>query len=240
MDDDWFQFYYLRPRPERFVEEVRRMSAAGVLGDLERALPVIVFLSSVMAANAVSLRAWLAALSELPQADLRSLRAAVAMSGVAEGAAYLAEVDPGRPLSAEPPPDLLEAPIDNPAIMDALWARYFATGDTRAVRRIITALAYMSDVGAAKAYASSRQTDADRARAMRDALFQTASWSLESLMQTHERLKAFCGDLVRSDELDPTTRCALAITLERVEPALWSVKIDTQTSIASIKWMGDS
>jgi hypothetical protein len=239
MSDDWMQFYYLQPRPERFVDEVRRLAAQGSLADLERAFPIIVFMSCLIAANPSKCRDWFDALSDLSPSDLRSLKAAAELSRVPGAQAYFSvgSTQSGEPGSVA---DILELPVDHPIILDALWARYFATGDMRAVRRIIEALNYMSDYGAAKAYAQSSKTDDDRARALRDGLFQAASWSLESLIGIHGHLKAFCGELVRSGNLTPTERCALAIILAKLDPATWDVKIDPITGVASVTWTGGS
>ena len=123
--------------------------------------------------------------------------------------------------------------VEHPVVLDALWAFYFATGDHRAVRRIVAALDYMSDFGAAKSYAHTKKTDADKARALRDGIFQAASWSLESLISQHGPLKAFCGDLVRSGDLTPNERCALAIILAKLDPTMWRVS-DRQRNPAGL------
>ncbi|MFZ5890047.1 MAG: hypothetical protein ACOY0T_03185 [Myxococcota bacterium] len=126
--------------------------------------------------------------------------------------------------------------IEDPVVLDALWARYFATGDHRAVRKIVSALDYMTEFGAAKAYATTAKTEADKVRATRDAIFQAASWSLETLMREHTPLKEYCGDLVRSGDTKPNERLALAVILSKLDPTLWRVEIDPQTGTASIAW----
>jgi hypothetical protein len=229
-------FYYVEPQPERFVEEVRKLAEQGVLANPERAFPALVFLSRVIAANGSRVEAWFEALSDLPPDALKSLEVAAFRSRSPEAQAYLATRGFDSTGDAEQP-ELLEMNIEHPAVLDGLWAHYFATGDHRAVRRIISALDFMTDFGAAKAYATSKKTDVDQARALRDGIFQAASWSLESLMREHVPLKEFCAGLVRSgDDLTSNERCALAIVLSKLEPALWRVEIDPQSNKATIAW----
>lgn len=235
MAKDWMTFYYAEPHPERFVQEVRQLSAQGQLTQVEHSLVATTFLSGVMAANPLQVRAWLDALSDLPAGDLRSLETAVWLSATSEAKAYLAERKDER--FAQTPPDILERAIDRPIVLDALWAHYFATGNLHAVRRIISVLEYMTDSGAAQSFRDSAQTDLDQERAMRGALFQAASWSLGSLLREHPPLLAFCGELVRSDELATTQRCALAIVLSQVDPSTWRVTIDQNTNKVSIAWL---
>ena len=182
MGRDWTKFYYADPHPERFVEEVRNLSEKGVLTQPEHALPMITFLSRVIAANPDRIPAWLDALGDLPEADLRGLDLALWFSGAPTARARLAERTTD-PLFDGAPPDFLERAIDGPVMLDVLWMHSFATGELRAVRRIVSVLEYMSDFGAAESFLQSAQTDDDRARAMRDAMFQAASGSLASLMQ---------------------------------------------------------
>lgn len=235
MAKDWMTFYFVEPHPERFVEEVRKLAAQGILADTDRAFPAVVFLSCVMAANPSNIHEWFEKLSDLSPSDWRSLEVAAWLSRAPEARAYFTTHGRSERFGSEAP-DLLETEIDHPAVLDGLWGLYFATGDYRAVRRIVSALELMSDFGAARTYADSRKTEADKARALRDGIFQAASWSLESLMRQHEPLEAFCGELVRAGQLTPNERTALAIALEKVNPKRWHVDIDAKTGKTRIGW----
>ena len=235
MAKDWMTFYYVEPQPERFVEEVRKLEAQGVLSNPERAFPAVVFLSRVIAVNGPRVQAWFEALTDLTPAALKSLEVAAWRSRAPEARAYLVARGFDSTLVAKQP-ELFEMRIEHPVVLDGLWAHYFATGAHRAVRRIISALDFMTDFGAAKTYVTSKKTDADQARALRDGIFQAASWSLESLMREHAPLKEFCAGLVRSGDVTSNERCALAIVLSKLEPALWRVEIDPQTNTVSIAW----
>src|SRR5262249_30678353 len=123
-------------------------------------------------------------------------------------------------------------------VLDMFWAYYFATGDERAVRRVVAALDFLTDLGAAERYAGSAKTEDDLARAFKDALFRAASWSLLSLMEQHPPLQALCEHLLAGEDLTPAERCGLAMTLERANPKRWRVEIDPKTSTATIHRRG--
>lgn len=64
-----------------------------------------------------------------------------------------AEIDRmAKAMLAEPPVDMLSAPVSNPFVIDALWAIFFATGNDEAVHRVATALP-LADDGAGPAAA---------------------------------------------------------------------------------------
>jgi hypothetical protein len=221
------KFYYVRPSPERLVGELRAVPA-DALAKPHVQLAFATFLGRVMAANPRRIRTWFAELADL-RGDVRdTFRIAAWMSGTAEARGCLEAVGADATLLGAPP-DILAAPVDEPAYLDMLWSWYFATGDARAVRRIVSALRFLSDYGAAGRYEASAQTAEDAAAAVRDSLFRAASWSLASLMADHPPLVDLCGALVDDPTLDGAERLALALTLEKVDPRRWRVQMDRAT-----------
>jgi hypothetical protein len=229
-------FYYANPRPERFTEEVRREAREGRLSESDSALPLIVFLSQVMAANAPKVRSWLSALADLDLSARKPLLMAAWLSATSAGKEACQAS--GEVSFSTPPPDFLSLDVDQPVMLDALWHFYFATGDPRAIKRIATVFEYMGDVGTASSFRDSPRTDADAAAALRDAMFQAASWSFESLMRQHRPLKALCGELVRIGQLSANARVSLAMILAKIDPDVWQVDIDTESRHAEISWRG--
>jgi hypothetical protein len=234
---DWITFYYADPEPERFVDEVRSMAARGQLEKPETSLSLMTFLSRVMASNPRRIGPWLAELGDVQGKAREMLDVAVWLSDTVEGRAYLAAGDSATRFAGSPP-SLLDRAVDHPAVLDALWGYYFATGDQRAVRRVVSALEHLSDHGAAAGFNASAQTEQDRARALNDALFQAAAWSLQSLMQQHPPLQAMCERLFDADDLTPNERLGLALTLEKVDPSRWRVEINPATGRASVMRRG--
>ena len=230
---NWMKFYYANPTPERFSSEVRAMADDGSLDDPRVRIVVATFLGLVMRANASRIGDWTRELADLRGVARETLHLAAWTSGTNEGRAFLETVGADAHMMSAPP-DLLNRHVDDPTVLDALWAHYFATGDARAVRRIISALEHLSDYGAAARFKATKQTDEDRARAMNDALFQAASWSLTSLMKEHPPLLALCEQLFDEKDLSPNERLSLALTLQKVDPTTWDVQIDPATGLSRV------
>ncbi len=68
-------------------------------------------------------------------------------------------------------------PIISPQALDMLWATFFATGDERVVRRIISVLQLSKDNKSAEALIGT-----------------SALWSLKSNAKQHEKVMAICKE----------------------------------------------
>jgi hypothetical protein len=235
---DWMKFYCANPTPDRFVSEVRALEKDSSVEDPTTRMVVATFLGLVMRANAARIAGWTDELMDLTGTAREILQLAAWISNTDEGRAVLEKLGADPRLRSTSPPDLLSRKVDNGALLDILWAHYLATGDALPVRRIISALEYMSDFGAAERFKTTPQTDEDRARAMNDALFQAASWSLTSLMHEHPPLRALCERLFDEADLTPNERVGLAIALQKVAPETWDVHIDPVTSMAQVSRKG--
>jgi hypothetical protein len=229
---DWTKFYYANPTPDRLVAEVRAAVAQGVADKPGPELAFATFVGCVMAANPQRIAAWLDELSDLDGPARRLVQLAAWMSGTSEGQAYLRRSGADSRMLG-PRPDILNAPLDG-VVLDMLWSIYFATGDERAVRRIVNALDFLEDRGAAQRFATSAKTEDDRRRAMNDAVFQAAEWSLRALMGEHAPLITVCEHVFETSSLTPNERISLAIALQAVNPARWDVKIDVASGMATI------
>ncbi|HEY3806310.1 MAG TPA: hypothetical protein VGL61_27085 [Kofleriaceae bacterium] len=230
---DWVKFYYATPHPERFVDEVRALAKGNALDDPPKRFVLATFLGRVIAANPKRVSSWFAQLADLTGPARETLHLAAWMSGTHEARECLQRAGAEAQLLG-PAPDLLARDVDHPIALDMLWAHYFATGDARAVRRIVSALGLMNDYGAAAQFKSSAQTAEDKARALNDGIFQAASWSLGSLMKEHPPLLATCERIFDSPDLNPIERVSLAITLSKVAPETWDVQIDRVSGEANI------
>jgi hypothetical protein len=232
MRHDWTTLYFADPHPERFVEEVRAMARRGELSNGPSVLSTVVFLGEVIAANPSIALTWFDALRDLLPDDLHTLHLAANYSGVCEARQYFSDsssVDFNQVI-----PSVLSWGIDDTAVLDSLWAHYFATGHLSAVRRIISVLEFMADVSTAEWGQIAPQPDEARRRASREALLGAASGSLQSLMQQHPPLADYCGQLVLGDELSSTQRSALGMIVAKLNESPWVVASDTTTGSATI------
>jgi len=183
------QFYYADPSPDRLVDEVRGFAAQGMLAHPHGASVIAVFLGRVMAAHPERIAGWLA---ELDGVARDTLRIAAWMSNTAEGRAAVAD----DPKLREPPADLLACSIQEAQALDLFWAYYLATGEPRAVRRIVSAFELVGD------------PDANNV-----AIFQRASQTLVLLMRQHAPLRALVERMAGEPDLTANERQGIALAL---------------------------
>jgi hypothetical protein len=226
------KFYYASPEPDRLPAELRAIASRGVPEE-HMHLVVATFLGLVMKAHPERIASWFTELGDLEGIWRTTLHLAAWSSGTPEGRACLLQAGV-TPDQLPPAIDALRHPIDQPVVLDMLWAHYFATGDAAAVRRIISVLEHLDDQGAAARLRETQQTPEDQARAMRDALFQAAEGSLLSLMGEHAPLFALCERIFKETDLGPNERICLAILFEKVDPVAWQVQIDVVTNKARV------
>jgi hypothetical protein len=223
-------FYYAQPTPDRLVDEVRTAAAGGGFAELGARMCAAAFLGRVIGANPQRVGEWFAALADLDGDARETWHFAGWFSGQASEQLLAAGATPQM---LGPAPDLLRAPLA-PPLLDMLWGIYFATGDERAVRRLVGVLDLLDDRGAAAKFTSTARTEADRQRAINDAMFQAAAASLGGMMQAHPPLLATCERLFETAQLKPNERIALALQLQVVAPTRWEVTIDPATSTATV------
>ena len=232
-ESDWTKFYYASPEPSRLPAEVRRTTALPQLASPGPQLVFATFLGRVMASQPERVAGWIEELRDLTGAGRTTLEIAARFSRTPAGLAWLQRI--GSPALRGEPPDLFALPVDDGTMLDMLWSHYFATGEARAVRRIVTAFEKLGSSGAAAAYATSGQTEADRKRANEDAVYSAASWSLTSMMTEHAPLLTIAEDLVAAPALSPNERVSVAMCLERAAPSRWRVVIDPVSKSATIQ-----
>lgn len=133
----WVMTYYQHPEPERFVGRVREMAQAGMLHS-NRPDTNVMFLGKVMEKNPAKIAAWLDALADLPASDITVLQRAAWYSQTAEGKGWL-EAHGQAELVKARPPLLGDGPMAfEPYHLDMLWEWFFATGDAKPVRSIVS------------------------------------------------------------------------------------------------------
>ena len=237
---EWMKFYYASPTPDRLVAELEAYDRARVLDPVERRIAVATFVGRVFAANPDRVTAWLDTLSASLQSEgaRNTLQLAAYFSNTVESRAWMVRIG-GDPDEQAVAPDLLTAPVREAVMLDALWAYYFATGDALAVRKVISALGLVGDVGAAAAFEASAKTAVDLERANNDALYQAASWSVSALMKEHAPLLDLCERIFVMPDMSAPERLGLAIALERAAPERWRVSHDAATQQVTVQRLTD-
>ena len=215
----WMMNYYQKPTPEKFVQKVKQMSAAGVLHDSKptaRPDANVMFLGKVMAANSGQIPTWMAELSSLPEVEYKTLKRAVWYAGTAEGLAWLRQNGEAE-LANGPRPLLLSggrALSLQPYHLDQLWEWFFATGDEEPVIRMVSLFNLAHSLPADNSLEllsppkKSNDRASDRIRAYNYRLARPALWSTTSLAIEQQRVLDI---LMRSREQqkNPMTRAWL-------------------------------
>lgn len=137
-EEDWLEYYYQNPTPERFVEEMKNWANDGTLENDGAKPALIAFLSRVLRDNREQIADWVDALSGLSPEQKQVLFTALLYARVSEadeimtglfGKKYQEQkVKTGK---------ILELPLDKETTLDMLWGFYYATGSEHALRRII-------------------------------------------------------------------------------------------------------
>jgi len=212
--DAWLTYYYQHPQPDRFVAEVTAMSMAKDFARPSARPPMIAFLGRIMAQNPDKIAAWMASLGDLPAGDREVLYAALWFSGTPEGTRYL-EANGIKEFAGRTPPDILKMEIDSPAVLDMLWAWFFATGQDEAVRRVVSALNLSQYDGALERYKTSPKTEQTKREAYLDTTFHSAEWSLTNNCGLHPKVKEICERLFHGETLTKTEKTGLAMVLAK-------------------------
>jgi len=219
---DWLMNYYKNPTPDNFVPEVQKLSENGILSNPKHEQTVSVFLSRVLADNPEKTIEWMDELKSLEQKDMKPVFYAVWLSDTDDSKKYLKSIGATKALAAEPT-NFLQVPIDNPNILDALWAYFFATGDDAPVKRIISALKYDEYLGSLEAYKTSQKTEQDKNNAIFEAIFTSARWSLESNIKNHPRVAEICEVAFKDPALSNSEKLWLGTVLSKALPSKYTI-----------------
>jgi hypothetical protein len=206
--------YRAKPEPDRLPELVRAMSSLGLFRDMEGAGIHVGFMAGVIGTNPDKAEQLIARMFPMPPEDQVAIVRAIAYSGLPHWKDLLGKFVERMPARAvlierhmsDKLPTLQNAPMEKgPAILDANWGYYFATGSPEPIDRIIATLAWTKEendvekltlAGMAKwTLASNSSRDLDLLRHLKD---QAAIRSTV--------VSASLKDLIEAVETSETTR----------------------------------
>ncbi|MCB1547565.1 MAG: hypothetical protein KDJ41_06975 [Hyphomicrobiaceae bacterium] len=150
----WIQGYRAKRDARALPRAVRAMSRHGLFRDPDAAGLYIGFLAGVIADNQTEAETLIAGLFPMPPMEQVILIRAIAYSGLPEWKLLLgrfAERMPARIVLIKRYVDgklkvLRELPLDaSPAVIDAHWGYYYATGSYQPLQRIIQALSWSNE-----------------------------------------------------------------------------------------------
>jgi hypothetical protein len=95
-EEDWLEFYYKHPTPDRFVSELKSWAQDGTL-DNEQAKPALIaFISQVIRQNPDRLNGWYADLSGLTPEQMQIVHTGMLFSRTKEADEIIRSCDPAH------------------------------------------------------------------------------------------------------------------------------------------------
>lgn len=232
--DDWMTFYYLKPNPDEFVAQVRAMAAKGYLDDGNAQAPIVAALSQIMRQNASQIGTWLDELRSLSKEHRTVLMGAAWYSNTSEAINYF-QGNGLKEYAEEKPPAILEMEVNSPETLDMLWGYFFATGDSAAIRRIISSLELAKYAGALDRCKESAKSENDKKEAYLDVTYQAAMWSLENNCSQHGRVLMICEEVFQDKRTPKIQSAWLGVMLAKVAPARYQIHLPNRGEQTSKK-----
>lgn len=181
----WLTFYYENPDPNRVPDAIRYMSKSGIL-DKDSAIPPISgFLSGVFRNNPDKVASWLSQLNSLKEQHLGVVVLGVWYAALPDSQKIVygllkkhPKLKPHFEFLYQGTPMIVEQiPLEQGSwVLDALWGKFMATGDSAPVERIISTLPWIDVKG-----------DVNRL-----VIGGSAGWSLTSNAVQHKRVLELC------------------------------------------------
>ncbi|MFL5728599.1 MAG: hypothetical protein ACJ75J_03835 [Cytophagaceae bacterium] len=107
--------------------------------------------------------------------------------------------------------------ITDASQLDMLWATFLASGSYKPIQKLIQTLDYKKYEGDLDKYKKSQKTDADRQKAVNNAIFNSLTWSMASNCTQHELVKAYCFWALQHEKLSETQRKELKKILNELK-----------------------
>lgn len=202
--NQWLTYYYLHPQPDLVVPATLLAEKKGYLSS-EAGGPYMAFLSRVFAENPSKLGTWIKQLDSIPLRDKPMLWTALYWSHTKESATVLDEIVKTLPPKgqeslveqiAKPPEPIEKVTVSGPGVLDMLWGAFFATGDEKYVKRLISVLPW-----------ESQNKDLIKMQ-----VGASARWSLTSNAEQHSKVLEICQQV---RETEPSLRAVLDPVIEK-------------------------
>ena len=175
--NEWIKHYYQTQDVGHFDAFWQSVIENRLLENKNAIAPTVGFASQVIHRHPELIKGRLDDPAAFPEKQRDAVLRLLWLSDTDQGRAILQKAGVAE-LAAKAPPPIGKWEIKAGGDLDLCWGWYFATGDTAALDAIISALDYAKYAGALKRYPNSEHTEADRAAAIKDAIFGAALWSL--------------------------------------------------------------
>ena len=85
--------------------------------------------------------------------------------------------------------------------LDMLWGTFMASGSYMPILKLIQTLDYVQYAGSLDKFKTSTKTEEDRQKAINEAIYKAAVWSLKSNYTQHELIKEYCNWALQFENL---------------------------------------
>ncbi|BDD08959.1 hypothetical protein FUAX_13910 [Fulvitalea axinellae] len=93
--------------------------------------------------------------------------------------------------------------------LDALWAKFLAGGEYKAIHRLIQTLEYADSKGGLEAFKTSEKTAEDKKKAVREAVYNALIWSMKNNCKRHYQVRGYMRWALKNEELTSLQRSEL-------------------------------
>lgn len=229
--NEWFEYYYLYPKPELLPAALRLIDKAGLMDKVSAQLPMAASLSVIFHDNPDQLAAWSGVIGKLSQVPRRITWMALWMSNDDAARKYLEEQKRSRTgedhqyldvLLASERFDLGARKIHSAEDVDLLWGAFFASGNEQWVRQIIGVLPEWRH----------------RDNPTRFRIGAAAKWSLANNAKIHDRVMSICRKEMESvgEETRPLLKDIIDKAGEEDGPA--TIRRETTEILRAMKKAG--
>jgi hypothetical protein len=219
--DTWFKRFYQTQDLKPFGGFWSEVVSQKLLEQDERISPIIGFASQVFHQHPELLKGRIESVAAFPEKQQEAIRSLLWLSDSGEARKILQADSPGKSMSALPA--IKDWKIERAEDLDLCWGWFFATGETKALDPIISALEFGKYAGALKRFPQSGKTEEDKAAAYKDAVFVAAMWSLEANAKEDPRIAEHI-EKVFDDPTVPRSRGMwLAVLLSKIMPLKYEI-----------------
>jgi len=216
-DGAWVKHFYQNPDDKHFDAFWKKVVSEKYLEDQEKVSTLMGFVSQVLHRYPALIKGRLDSPQTFPEKQRDLVYLLLWESDTKEGRAIL-EQNGKTELAAKPLPPIATWKITDAGDLDYCWGYYFASGDTKALDPILSALDWGKYAGAADKYKTSQKTAADGDAALKDVLFQTAIWSLGANGKEDAGVFQYMGKVFLDPQTSKLRVLWVGVVLNKIKP----------------------
>ncbi len=231
-ENAWFKSFYQTDAVDQFDGFWKKVVAEKHLENKNTVGPILGFTSQVLHRHPELLKGRFDDLKSVPEPQIEQTLTLLWLSDTPQAREILTRYGHAD-YAARTPPPIGATRVKEAQDLDFCWGWFFATGDPAALDPIVATLEFGEYAGALKKFSASKKTDADKAAALKDAIFGAAMWSLGANGKDDGRITAHLEE-VFANPLTPKSRSMwLAVVLGQLKPDKYKVELSAGSKTES-------